>query len=56
LFPKFLESIGKYRLKSLPKAISPKEHWMIYLNEASERRKEKNFCLRSDSDEFKFFP
>jgi len=31
----FLESIGKYKFNSLPKGISPKEHWMVYLNEVS---------------------
>jgi len=45
-----------YKFNSLPNGNSPKEHWMVYLNEASERRKKKDLLFEERSDEFKSFP
>jgi hypothetical protein len=48
------QSIGKCKFNSLPKGIPPKEHWMVHLNEVSERRKKKDLLFEERSDEFAF--
>jgi len=45
--------MGIYKFNSPPKGISPKEHWMVHLNEVSERRKKKDLLSEERSDEFK---